>query len=1640
MKRALFVVYTATVLALSLQAQATVYINRDYFWSDYEQQWHYNIVDRHYGSGHWTVDGSFGLQGTGSPYVMEADVYVDSGGTLTIDPGVTVQVPENHGIYVAGTLDAQGTAENHITITSTGGATPGSWDEILIYGAGANSTVLRYCDVTYGGSARYFSKFNGYHTSNGAIRVQDSAPTIDHCASSYANEGFEGVGACQATIANSTFSNCVYGIVLRDTSYYLPFGSPLPISGNTITGNTYGTYCSAQAAGAFDSDNTVSGNTYNVCQVYASWVQNAATWHHLQGNTVWQLIGDVYCGAGNSLTIDPGNIVKFNSVCSIFTWGTFTADGDPANKIYFTSINDDSVGGDSNADGSDTAPAKGDWSEVLFINDTSNASLMDNCVVEYGGSGRYADIATGYHNQYGNLGFFAASPTITNTLSSQSGNYGAYLRNNSHPVLNNVSFADLGSWAVYCDDIASNPVITACSATGSPRNAIRIPQATMSGSRTWYKSIPYVIEGSLWLAADANLIVEPGTAVKLSGGGLYLTGNVQAIGTPSEPIYFTSLQDDVYGDANGDGSASTPAPADWFEMEFYDATSSASVLDHCIVRYAGSGAYGSWNGYHYAYGNIFVRDGAPTFRNCTMEYSANYGIYGMSNCYAKIENCTIRNNVTGIVLEENAYYTPGTTPPISGCTFTGNTWGTWIAAQQLNEFAADNTFTANTSNTVRVYGSAVQSDATWRHLLGSPTISLHGNVLVGSDKTLTIDTGNVVKFNAGCSIYAAGKLTAIGDAAEKNYFTSWLDDTVGGDTNADGDATSPTPGSWNSIIFIGAGSSTSELKNCEVRYGSTDAYFSAPFIGYITHNGSVLIADSDPILEDVKIDSAGKYGLVVVNTSHPTLTRVDITNSGLYAAYQSMASNATITECTASSNGANGIYMQAGTVPENRTWYKSIPYVITGDTYVADTVQLKMNPGTVVKMNGNVGFYSYGDLQAVGDENDKIYFTSFQDDTTGGDTNADADATAPARGDWRELCIYGPTASPTHLKNCEVRYAGNEYYGNMGFGHHYAYGTVCLQNCAPTIEDCEISESAYAGFYCVDNAAANIVNCKIHDNTNHGMQIEDAYKSVADPLSIRSNDIYGNVNPIVGPPTPMLSVAGDNSIHDNTRNRIWVQGGTVNVDGTWRLISDGMCPFYIESYVIVPGSRTLTIEPGVSVKFGANTYMGIAGKIVAQGTDERRINFTSFKDDTLGGDSNGDGGDTAPAPGDYREIALWGEAAESTFSQCVFRYGGNDYYGSYNFGYHSADGNVYCYTISPVFDHCEFAFSGQNGVVCDSADATFNNCTLASNAGMGVYTFGDSDVTLNSTVISGNPYAATQCNPAEGGSLAANYCDLQGINYVNTLVWLDYYWAWQWRNTFPTGTGNFSANPLFVNPSAGDFTLQAASPCIHAGDPSKPGWNGNRLDIGAYPFKGLWNPMDIGQAKLAADGTDVLIAGKLVTAGTTELGDRIYIEDDNRVCAIKVMSGVTTTVGDRINVSGKLGVVDGERAIVDAALSVISSDSTVPEPFLFVNKTLGGATMGYNPGIPGAVGLNNLDMLVATFGKVTDTDTGCFWIDDGSGLAAEGGRMGVKVLSDESVAIGHIYRVRGISSVYSDGAKARSVVRTRNTADVVEVL
>jgi hypothetical protein len=84
------------------------------------------------------------------------------------------------------------------------------------------------------------------------------------------------------------------------------------------------------------------------------------------------------------------------------------------------------------------------------------------------------------------------------------------------------------------------------------------------------------------------------------------------------------------------------------------------------------------------------------------------------------------------------------------------------------------------------------------------------------------------------------------------------------------------------------------------------------------------------------------------------------------------------------------------------------------------------------------------------------------------------------------------------------------------------------------------------------------------------------------------------------------------------------------------------------------------------------------------------------------------------------------------------------------------------------------------------------------------------------------------------------------------------------------------------------------------------------------------------------------------------------------------------------------------------------------------------------------VGLNNLGLLVRIWGRVASSDTGVFYVDDGSGLECEPGKVGVKVLCGSLTPpqAGSYVQATGISSCEQIGTDYVRVIRVRKSADI----
>ncbi|MDO8523413.1 MAG: hypothetical protein Q7S12_03995, partial [bacterium] len=144
--------------------------------------------------------------------------------------------------------------------------------------------------------------------------------------------------------------------------------------------------------------------------LFAGWVHAAPTYVSgaITSNTTWTeaaspyVVSGVSVAPGATLTLEPGVVIKSSWSDRFVVNGNLLANGTPEKKIYFTSIYDDEAGGDSNADGSTTVPAPGNWVHIVF--NAGSTGQFANTVFRYAGSSFSFQVSSaGIYNLGGNI-------------------------------------------------------------------------------------------------------------------------------------------------------------------------------------------------------------------------------------------------------------------------------------------------------------------------------------------------------------------------------------------------------------------------------------------------------------------------------------------------------------------------------------------------------------------------------------------------------------------------------------------------------------------------------------------------------------------------------------------------------------------------------------------------------------------------------------------------------------------------------------------------------------------------------------------------------------------------------------------------------------------------------------------------------------------------------------------------------------------------------------------------------------------------------------------------------------------------------------------------------------------------------------
>lgn len=208
-------------------------------------------------------------------------------------------------------------------------------------------------------------------------------------------------------------------------------------------------------------------------------------------------------------------------------------------------------------------------------------------------------------------------------------------------------------------------------------------------------------------------------------------------------------------------------------------------------------------------------------------------------------------------------------------------------------------------------------------------------------------------------------------------------------------------------------------------------------------------------------------------------------------------------------------------------------------------------------------------------------------------------------------------------------------------------------------------------------------------------------------------------------------------------------GGPIVSDTTWTLSNS---PYVVVVNTEVWEGVTLTIEPGVEVKFNAGRFLQVNGTLVARGTAVQPIVFTS--------------NEPTPQPGDWNGIVFADSSIDASFNSvgnyisgsvlqyCTVEYATRVEAGNFDSTYAAIDAQ----NAAPFIDHCTIQNNAATGIIIagtPSRQARVTNNVVSNNSSENVGGYRPGGIKAEYSIISGN-YISNNTG-AEGGGVEAWY-------------------------------------------------------------------------------------------------------------------------------------------------------------------------------------------------------------------------------------------------------------------------------------------
>ena len=729
---------------------------------------------------------------------------------------------------------------------------------------------------------------------------------------------------------------------------------------------------------------------------------------------------------------------------------------------------------------------------------------------------------------------------------------------------------------------------------------------------------PYWVESDVTIEQGATLTIDPGVIVKFSNqyGDMFIRGRMIANATAASPIFLTSWRDDARGgDTNADGP-SIAQRLDWGGLRFENpSTQLASILRNVVINYAGSNA------------RVFGGSGG------------GHALWADGRSRLTIDSVTMaENRANGISVA------PGT------------------------------------------YNDSFQLDVT------ALPYWVTDDVIVGSGATLTITDGVVMKFEDQYDdLRIDGRLLANGMPNRPVVFTSARDDARGGDTNADGN-TAPDRANWGGIRLANNTANPSTLANVVIAYaGSNASVFGGSGLGY-------------PLLVDARLQPS-VTGLVFDTC---TINGVSLM-TGTYAqnTFLNIIGNPYWIDNDITVNPSTTMTINAGVTVKFQDQYDDLrilgrlvadgttnaPIVFTagaddargGDTngdgasvasasswgglllaYDASTMQSTLT-NVVLSYGGSTASVFGGSglrhtLLVDPRMQPQISAITFTDNRVNGISlitgtySADTRLNVVAAPYFIENDLnMNPSTTMTIDPGVTVKFE-DQLDDLRIWGRLIAEGTT-----AEPIIFTSARDDARGGDTNNDGSTAPGTQNwgGIHldfDGTLPPSSLSDVIISYGgSTTSVFGGSGLGHALLVDGRTQPtMTSVL----MHDNRVNGVSLETGSYSAAARLNVTE---LPYWIDNDVVINAGATLTIDPGVTIKF-QDVYddIYVSGRLIADGTAGQPIVLTAARDDARLGDTNNDG-TTAPGPSSWGGVHIGLDASQpaSSLRNVVFNYGGS---------------------------------------------------------------------------------------------------------------------------------------------------------------------------------------------------------------------------------------------------------------------------------------------------------------------------------------------------------------------------------------------